>query len=74
MTGRNRFRYLLVVVPIVPAETALPGCGCSREFTALGAFVEDDLVSTIFEDAFRCLHYERFVAIAGKSQYIRVGR
>ena len=60
-------------MPIIPAETALPGCGCSREFTTSATVIEDEVVSTLLKDALRCSYYERFVAIAGESQYIGLG-
>src|SRR5579859_178715 len=80
-TGRSKMKnmnlrtdivYFRLLVPVVTAEPALFGPGCSRQFVAFRTVIEKDTVPVVVQNPLPGAQHERIIPIVHQEQHFRV--
>jgi hypothetical protein len=65
-------RQLILAVPVMRTEAALPSCRRPRQSPAFGATIEDNFVSAIVQNASRRSFNKGFIPCVSEMQYVRI--
>src|SRR6266851_5533223 len=66
------FRQLILGVPVMRTEPALPSCRRSCQSPAFGATIKENFASALVENASRRSFNEGFISCVSETQYVRI--